>query len=194
MIDVRDFYQHLPILEAERLVLRPFTLADIPDIFVYASDPQVTRFLFWGPHVNQQQTENYIRTVLGEYEKGEDGPWGIELRETGKIIGSIHLMDLDAKHRKSEVGFVLAKAYHNQGIMTEALREVLVFALNELGLNRVEGFCAADNLASAAVMQKVGMQQEGVLRDYLFQKDAFKDFILYAILKRDFEGMTKGEN
>jgi len=119
MIDVRGFYQNLPRLETKRLVLRPLTLADAPDVFVYASDPKVTDFLFWGPHEALQETEEYLTAVLRQYETGEDGPWGIALRETDKIIGNIHLMDMDAKHCKAEVGFVLARAYHNQGIMTE---------------------------------------------------------------------------
>jgi len=182
MIDVRGFYQALPILETERLVLRPFTLADAPDIFEYNSDPAVTDFLFWGPHKKLQETEEYLNWVLQQYETGEDGPWGIEWRETGKIIGNIHLMDMDAKHCKAEVGFVLARAYHNQGIITEALKAVLNFALGELGLNRVEGFCAVDNLASAAVMRKAGMKREGRMRQYLFQKGAFRDFYVYSKL------------
>ena len=185
MIDVRGFYQALPRLETERLVLRPFTLADAPDVFVYASDPKVTDFLFWGPHERLQETEEYLTAVLRQYETGEDGPWGIALRETDKIIGNIHLMDMDAKHCKAEVGFVLARAYHNQGIMTEALKAVLEFALGELGLNRVEGFCAVDNQSSGAVMRKAGMIREGRLREYLFLKGAFRDFNVYSKLTDD---------
>ncbi len=189
MINVRDFYQNLPVLATERLVLRPYTLADASDIFVYASDPAVTQFLFWGPYTEMRQAENYLRTVLRDYETGEDGPWGIEFREDGKLIGSIHLMDMDAKHRKAEVGFVLASAYHNRGIMTEALSAVLAYALEELGLNRVEGFCAANNLASEAVMRKAGMTHEGRLREYLVQKGVFRDFLVYSMLARDYEKM-----
>ena len=182
MVDVRGFYQNLPRLETERLVLRPFILSDAPDIFEYSSDPAVTDFLFWDPHKKLQETEEYLNWVLQQYETGEDSPWGIALRETDKIIGNIHLMDMDAKHCKAEVGYVLARAYHNQGIMTEALKAVLNFALGELGLNRVEGFCAVDNLASAAVMRKAGMMLEGRLREYLFQNGAFRDFYVYSIL------------
>jgi len=184
MLDVRGFYQALPVLKTGRLVLRPLTLADAPGVFAYASDPAVTDFLFWGPHEALQETEEYLKAVVRQYQTGEDGPWGIALRETGKIIGNIHLMDMDATHRKAEVGFVLARAYHNQGMMTEALREVLKYALGELGLNRVEGFCVVDNLASAAVMRKAGMTREGRLQEYLFQKGAFRDFYVYSKLAR----------
>ncbi len=187
MIDERDFYMNLPVLVTERLVLRPYTAADVPDIFVYASDPAVTQFLFWGPYTEIQQAENYVRTVLQDYETGKDGPWGIEFREDGRFIGSIHLMDMNIKHSKAEVGFVLAKAYHNRGIMTEALSAVLAFALGQVGLNRVEGFCDVCNLASEAVMRKAGMIREGRLREYLYHKGAFRDFLVYSMLVRDFE-------
>ena len=72
--------------------------------------------------------------------------------------------------------------------MSEALTRVLEYSFESIGLNRIEGFCLVDNRAGIGVMEKVGMKQEGVLREYLFQKGAFRDFGVYSMLKRDYEG------
>ncbi len=179
-----DFYQHLPCLETQRLVLRKATRNDVSDVFVYASDAEVTHYLRWGPHQTLSETGDYIDQVLADHRTGRDGPWFIEYKRDRNIIGSIHLMGISIQHRKAEVGFALSKEYWNQGVMTEALRRVLEYSF-EIGLNRVEGLCPDDNRAAARVMEKLGMKKEGELRQYLFQKGAFWDFCIYSILQQE---------
>jgi ribosomal-protein-alanine N-acetyltransferase len=187
VIKVGEIYKNLPRLETTRLILRKMTMDDLQDVFAYSSDEEVTCFLRWGPHRTLEETESYIREVLREYEEGKDGPWGIEYRQTGRVIGSIHLMAISAQHSKAEIGFVLSRSYWNRGLMSEALTRVLEYSFESIGLNRIEGFCLTDNQAGIGVMEKVGMKQEGVLREYLFQKGAFRDFSVYSMLKRDYE-------
>jgi ribosomal-protein-alanine N-acetyltransferase len=182
---IQDFYRNLPQLETPRLVLRKATPSDMPAVFAYASNPEVTRYLRWGPHKTQKETENYLNEVLEEYRQGLDGPWLVEHKENQTVIGQIHLMEVDSQHRKAQVGFVLSKSCWNQGMMTEALRKVLVYAFDKIGLNRVEGLCIRENRAAARVMEKAGMKKEADLREYLFQKGTYWDFSLYAILHRE---------
>ncbi|MBI5712618.1 MAG: GNAT family N-acetyltransferase [Chloroflexi bacterium] len=185
-VTVKNFYQNLPRLETTRLILRKTTSSDIPDIFVYSSDVEVTRYLRWGPHQTLTETENYIQGVLDEYHEGRDGPWMMELKQSHTVIGHIHLMDISLQHSKTQVGFVLARAYWNKGIMTEALNAVLECSFAGIGLHRVEGLCISVNRAAARVLEKVGMTKEGELRDYLNQKGAFWNFSIYAILREEF--------
>ena len=120
MMQVSGFYRDLPTLETPRLILRKMTLADASDIFAYASDAAVARYLRWGPHPTLAQTESYVRGVLQEYLADRDGPWGIVSKSTHRMIGHIHLMDMSAQHRKAEIGFVLAQSWWNKGLATEA--------------------------------------------------------------------------
>jgi ribosomal-protein-alanine N-acetyltransferase len=184
---VSDFYQNLPRLVTKRLVLRKITKKDVPDIFAYASDPEVTRYLRWGPHQSLMETENYVNVVLDQYHEGRDGPWAIEHQRQQKVLGHIHLMDIEVQHRKARVGFVLSKSYWNRGIMTEALGKVLDYSFEELGLNRLEGLCASPNRAAIQVLGKVGMRVEGQLREYLFQKGSYLDFVICSLLRVEFE-------
>ncbi len=184
-IEVAELYRSLPRLDTRRLVLRKLAPDDLQDVFAYASDPEVTQHLRWGPHRTQGETKAYLDQVLQEYQTGQDGHWGMEYKDTGRLIGSIHLMALSARHRKAEIGFVLSRTHWNRGLATEALRCVLVYSFETVGLNRLEGLCLVENHAAKRVLEKVGMVREGLLRESLFQKGAFRDFELYAILRRD---------
>jgi ribosomal-protein-alanine N-acetyltransferase len=182
---VSGLYRNLPRLVTARLLLRKAALGDVPDICAYSSDADVTRYLRWGPHKTLAQTDAYVREVLEQYQEGLDGPWVMEHRQDHTVIGHIHLMDIDPRHRRAQVGFLLLRSYWNQGLATEALREVLEYSLGGLGLNRVEGLCISENRAAARVMEKAGMKREAELRDYAFQKGALWDFTMYSILRRD---------
>jgi len=185
MIEPEEIYRHLATLETERLILRKLTLSDLEDVFAYSSDEVVTRHLRWGPHETLAQTERYLRDVLEGYREGRDGPWGIEHRETGKVIGAIHLFSIQPLHKRAEIGFVLSRDYWKRGLACEALARVLCFAFEEVGLNRIEGYCLLENRAGERVMEKAGMQREGVLWDYVYQKGAFRSFSVYAVLGRE---------
>lgn len=186
MIEIAEIYRSLPRLETQRLVLRRIEPNDLQDIFAYASDPEVARNLRWGPHKTQGETKTYLDQVLQEYQTGQDGPWGMEPKDKGRLIGSIHLMEVSVQHRKAGIGFVLSRAYWGRGLAVEALGRVLVYSFETVGLNRMEGLCLVENHAARRVLEKVGMVREGLLRQYLFQKGAFRDFELYAILRGDY--------
>lgn len=192
MIHVQDVYQNLPRLETDRLVLRKLALDDLEDVYAYSSDEQVTRYLRWGPHASLEQTESYIRGVLQEYRQGRDGTWGIEYRASGHVVGAIHLMAISTQHRKAEIGFLLSRAYWGRGLMVEALLSVLKYAIEDVGLNRVEAFCLVDNFGGKRVLEKAGMRKEGVLREYALQKGAFRDFAVHSMLRRDYKGVGRG--
>ena len=73
-------------------------------------------------------------------------------------------------HSKVDFGFVLSSSYWNRGPMSEALTRALEHSFESIGLNRIEGFCLVDIRVGIRIMEKVGMEQEEVLREYLFQK------------------------
>jgi ribosomal-protein-alanine N-acetyltransferase len=181
-IDPTAFYRDLPTLETGRLRLRKLRLEDAGAYFAFAGDPQVTRYLRWGPHASLAVTKDYLAEVLQGYEEGSDGPWGIESKTEGALIGTVHLMEIDPHNRRADTGVVLARAYWGKGIGSEALLRVLAFCFTEMGLKRVQGFPITANLAARRMMEKCGMLYEGTLRSYAFQKGQFQDFDLLAII------------
>ena len=101
------------------------------------------------------------------------------------MIGTIGFMWINVDYKSGEVGYSLGREYWNKGIMTEALREVVRFGFEDLGLNRIEAQHEVSNPASGKVMAHVGMQFEGILRQRIRNKGCYADVALYAILRGD---------
>ena len=177
----------LPILETDRLLLRKVSLEDAADIFEYASDPEVPRFMPWGPHQSIQATYEYLEHVVDIYRQHSPGPWAIVHKRDAKMIGTCSFGSWERDHRRAEIGYVLNRRYWGQGYMTEAIRAIIAFGFRELGLNRIQARCDVPNIGSARVMEKAGMSFEGVLRQQLFSKGSYRDMKMYSILRSEWE-------
>ena len=183
-----DIFSHLPSLITQRLIVRPARLGDAQDLFDYSKDPEVARHVLWEAHKSVHQTRQYVRFLLRQYRMCAPSSFVIELRQTGKVIGTIGYMWVQPENRSAEVGYSLSRAYWNQGLMSEALAAVVEFGFDALRLNRIEAQHESDNPASGRVMAHVGMRHEGHLRQRLFNKGRFVDVELYAVLKAEFHG------
>ena len=181
-----DPYGYMPELDTPRLRLRKLTMRDAQDIYDYSRDPQVAKHVLWDAHRSVGESRAYLRYMLRKYRMGEPASWGIELKSTGRIIGTIGYMWIQSDNAAAEVGYSLSRAHWGQGIMTEALRAVIDYAFSSLRLNRIEAIHEVDNPASGAVMRKCGMLHEGTLREKLMNKGRYVDVELYAALRRDF--------
>ena len=180
-----SWFASLPDLETPRLLLRKIRLRDAADIFAYASDPQVARYVLWEPHRDLRETRAHIRAMRRQYRQGLPSSWGIELKAEKKVIGSIGYMWVSSENRSAEIGYSLARSFWNQGLMTEALRRVLESAFTDLNLHRVEAQHDLRNPASGRVMEKCGMRREGILRSRIFNKGEYVDTALWAVLQTD---------
>ena len=152
-------------LRTRRLVLRPPSPDDAAAIFGgYATDPEVTRWVIWTPHVSVEETHAFLATFIASGRQDHSYPWVITLTQDGRLIGAMHLR-LD--HPRAELGFNIARPHWNQGLGTEAAEAVVSFAIALPGVERVQAVCHVENLASARVLEKAGMQCEGVLHRYM---------------------------
>lgn len=181
-----NLFKKIPDLTTERLILRKIRLTDAPDMFEYSKDPDVTKYLLWDPHPNVEHTRNYIDYLQDRYRDGKYYDWAVVVRATGKMIGTCGFSALCLDHRSAEVGYVLNPAFRGQGYAGEALCAVLEFAFRRMQLNRVEARCVVENEPSERVMQKVGMQFEGIARSALFVKGSFRDIKIYSMLRDEY--------
>jgi ribosomal-protein-alanine N-acetyltransferase len=178
-------FDDLPTLETGRLLLRKVTLDDAADIFEYASDPEVPKYMPWEPHRSIEDTLDYLAHVMERYRQRQAGPWGIVHKGDAKLIGTCAYGSWHQEHNRAEIGYVLSRRYWGQGYTTEAVRAIVGFGFQVMGLNRIEARCEVPNIASARVMEKVGMQFEGVLRQHVFAKGRYRDMKIYSILRSE---------
>ena len=178
-------------LYTQRLVLRHLTKKDTKDMFEYASNPEVTRYLLWAPHEDLRYTKSYLKRVENSYKKGEFFDFGVELKSEKKLIGTCGIASYDSANSCAEIGYVINPLYKGLGYATEAVRAVLEYCFEELDFNRVEARYMIGNDASRRVMEKSGLVFEGVKRDGIFVKDGYVDIGVCAILKKDFINVDK---
>lgn len=186
-------FDDMPRLETPRLILRRLEMRDAPDLFDYSRDPQVAKHVLWDAQTSVSEARAYVRYMLRRYRAGEPASWGIEEKETGRVVGTIGYMWYQRDNNACEVGYSLARRRWNRGYMTEALAEVLRFSFEELGVHRVEAQHEVENAASGAVMRKCGMRKEGTLRGRLYNKGRYVDVDLYAMLREDYARWSRTE-
>lgn len=173
----------IPIRSTERLLLRPFMLADAPTVQELAGAPEVAATTLNMPHPYPEgAAEAWIGTHEQNAADGRGYTWAIVRASDGVLMGALSMM-LTPAHGRAELGYWLGVPYWGQGYMTEAARSVVLFGLESLGLHRVGAGCFPRNRASSRVMEKAGMTYEGTLRGYVRKGEAFEAVAMYAILR-----------
>lgn len=169
----------------ERLTLRPPRVDDAEAIFeAYATDAEVTRYLIWPPYTNIDDLREYLRNSKANKKDEPLRSWQILSRE-GEMLGAL-AMFFDG-HRVS-IGYVLAQSHWGSGIMVEALQPLVDWAFEQDHIHRVWAVCDVGNTASARVLEKLGMQREGILRRWIIHPNVSnkpQDCICYAKVKSD---------
>lgn len=171
-------------LETDRLVLRRFVAEDAGCMFRnWASDEEVTRYLTWPAHENTGVTAYVLNDWIPRYENSDYYNWAIELKETGEAVGNISVVELNESIEEASVGYCLGRKYWGQGIMPEALGEVIAFLFDEVQLNRVQAGHDVNNPKSGRVMEKAGMKYEGTFRQHGLNNRGIVDVACYGVLK-----------
>ena len=183
---IEDVFSDLPSLETNRLILRRLTLDDDNDVFEYACEPDVAKYVTWEPHKSIEDAITFLSSMIKKYEENEVAGWGIVLKENNKLIGACGFMWWSPENARSEVGYALSKKYWNQGIMTEAMNATVKFGFEKMKLNRIEARTRVENIASQSVLKKAGMTFEGIMREQSFIKGEYLDFTMYSILKKEY--------
>lgn len=184
---IQRIFSHLPTLTTERLILRPMQVTDCFDMYDYAKRADVTKYLTWSPHINLEHTKEYLKYIKKHYRLGDFYDWAVVVAEEDRMIGTCGFTRFHFEHDAAEIGYVLHPDYHGKGYATEAVLEVLKFGFEDLLLNRIEAKYMLGNDASRRVMEKCGMQFEGVRRGEMLIKGLYRDVGVCAILRSDFE-------
>jgi len=171
-------------IETERLVLRKPRMDDAYAIFAgWTQDTEVTRYLTWHPHQRIEQTKQFLQKCLSAWEYETRFPYVITLKESDEIIGMI---DPRIEGPKMGIGYGAARAHWGKGYVAEATRAIIEWAFLQPSIYRVYATTDVENLASRRVLEKVGMQCEGILRKCIIHpniSDVPRDSYIYAIVK-----------
>ena len=171
-------------LRTERLDLRPYREDDIDFLHELQSDPELTRYLYYGPLTRDEVTTSFGLKRTRHVLRGEGDLLSLvaELRASGERVGEATLFWHSEAHRGGEVGYLVHPAHQGRGYATEMAAEMLRLAFDDFGWHRVVGRLDARNTASAAVLERLGMRREAHLVSNEYVKGEWCDEYDYALL------------
>jgi RimJ/RimL family protein N-acetyltransferase len=171
-----------PVLETDRLVLRPYRLADAADLQRLAGDRLIAATTATIPHPYPDgEAEAFIGAHEARWRDGTHLTCAVTERGVDTLVGAVGLV-FAAEHARAELGYWIAVPAWGRGYATEASMALCEYGFATLGLHRIEARHVAGNPASGAVMRKLGMQQEGVLRGHKVKWDSLHDLVVYGVL------------
>jgi len=174
-----------PHLETTRLTLRKPLKKDAAALLEVTQDEDVMRYYGMDAYKSKAEAVEEINWFKGIFTRGEGIRWIITERGKERYIGDIGFHDHQTVHSRAEIGFKLARAYWNRGLMSEALVAVLEYGFTQMRLNRVQAVVDPQNAACLSVLRKAGFVKEGLLRDYEHESGGFVDLVMLSLLKRD---------
>lgn len=181
------------IISTDRLLLREFVPEDWRAVYAYQNDPDYLEFYEW-----EHRSENDVKAFVQRFiDQQNDSPrikyqLAIVLPTNNQVIGNVGIRKPNVKAYDAELGYELASREWNNGYATEAVMAMLKFAFEQLRLHRVAARVIANNHNSVRLLEKLGMRQEGRLREQEYFKSRYWDVVLYAMLEEEWRWKSIG--
>ena len=175
-------------LHTPRLLLREFVSADWQAVLAYQRDPRYLRYYDWTDRT-PDEVQRFVQMFLDQ--QGEQPrhkfQLAVVLKDTGQLIGNCGIRKASTGAHEADIGYELSPDHWGHGYATEAARAIVQFGFAELRVHRIWAWCIADNVASARVLEKIGLKLEGRLRDKEYFKGRWWDTLMYAILEDEWK-------
>lgn len=174
-------------IKTTRLLLRPFTEADLDALHAYQQLPEVARYLMWPPRDRDQVREALKYRIEHQTLEQEGDVLVLAVEHEGTLLGDVNLAWVSKEHRTGEIGFVFDPRHHGQGYAREAAVEMLRLAFDQAGLHRVIGRADGRNEASAKLMTRLGLRKEAHFVKNEYVKGEWTDEVVYAMLAEEWQ-------
>ena len=190
-----QFFKPFPTIETDRLILRKIKKSDAKDLYEYCSSEVSAKYSLWEPHEDLGVTRQYISWLLRSEKRGEYFTWGIELKSSGKLIGTVSLPSIDKDYKVAEIGYGIIDSYWGNGYASEAIKAIMEYGFCTVGFICINAKIMKENSASVRVASAVGMQCDGLLRNGVYCKGKAHDVYVFSMLDTDYkELLEKQEN
>lgn len=173
-----------PVIESERLILKRITDDDVNEVFELRSNPETMKYI---PRPLVKTTEDALEHIAMIEEKIVTNTginWGITLKDNPKVLGLIGYHRLQPENYRAEIGYMLLPEFHGKGIITEAVKRLIIYGFNDLKLHSIEAVIDPENFASEKVLQKCNFVKEAHLKESEFYNGKFLDKVIYSLLNQ----------
>ena len=176
-----------PIMESNRIIIREMQDHDLNVIYDFNSCIDSLRYIARQPFTDKKAARKKLNFFLKSNKNRTACWWIFTLKETGEDIGYGGLFDICTNSNKAEIGYAIIKKYWNKGYMSEALQEIIHFAMNRAKLHKIYGVILDGNTRSAGLLEKNGFKKEGHLKDHSFARGQYFDECIYGLINDDLE-------
>lgn len=175
-------------IQTKRLILRKLCMEDSSQMYAnWASDSKVTRYLSWPPHDTIETVKTLLREKQSLYEDSSYFDWGIEVKQTQELIGTMTVVNQQKRMQTFELGYAIGKHWWGNGYIAEALLAVISYLFQETKVNRIEAAHDTNNENSGKVLKKAGFLYEGTLKKRGNNNRGVVDIAVYSMLRKDWE-------
>ncbi len=176
-------------LHTDRLILREFVPADWTAVLAYQRDPRHLRYYDWIDRT-PEDAQRFVQMFIEQQAEQPRRKFqlAVTLKTNGQLVGNCGIRMASVDAHEADIGYELSSNHWGYGYATEAARAIVQFGFAELHVHRIWAWCIADNVASTRVLEKLGMQLEGRLREKEHFKGRWWDTLVYAALEDDWKG------
>ncbi len=175
------------IFETERLLIRPLVESDADSIFSIYSDSETMRYWNTEPWDDFSKSKEFIQKDIDAHLSGSYLRLGIETKKEGELIGNCSLFSFHEQCKRAEIGYILGRNFWGLGFMGEALSALIDYAFNILLLHRIEADIDPRNIASAKILNCLGFNKEGHLKERWIVNGEIMDSDLFGLLRHEWE-------
>lgn len=170
MNKISEVFIKFPILETKRFILREIRLEDYNYIYEIYSDEEAVKYQQIKPMENMEQAQKAVESFLNGFKNKMFIRWCIVNKEKEDVLGTVTLHSFDIWNSKAEIGYMLNKKFWKQNVMSEAAEKVIIYAFEEINLNRIEASIDPRNIASIKLSEKLGFEKEGLKKQAAYNK------------------------
>lgn len=173
--------KRLPILETERLSLTPLVAEEADQVFRLMGNSEV--MAFWdSPEIDDPDlVREIVLQQIADMQAGRAVYWTMRSLADGSFVGVCDLTEIDRRHRRAEVGFMLGREAWGKGYALEAMRSVIAYSASS-GLRKLVARTHFGNRRSESLLARLGFEQEGLLRGYVLRDGERRDCRLFGVL------------
>ena len=176
-----------PELYGKRVRLDELSLSGLADMYEYSKNPLLYKYFEFEPQKSVEETKAYLIELLKRSEADNAHYWFIHLIESGKIIGTFGVHDIDQRKKSAEVSYGISPDYWGMGYFTETLKIVLDYLFFKCDFYRINATTRSDNIPSIKGLENAGFQKEGILRGYYLSYNGKRhDAAILAILQHEY--------
>jgi ribosomal-protein-alanine N-acetyltransferase len=194
VMSTKDINKAYPKIETRRLVLRALRMKDASFIYKEWGNPLVTYYM---RDEEPLRSLKQAKEMLHPLQTPEVMPnfkwWGIEFKESKLLIGTCGYCRWDKAHHRAEIGYDLWPDYWGKGIMPEAISALVCFGFNKMGINRIEATTHTENQRSQRVLEKLGFQREGILREYYYRDGTYNNQVQFSFLQSEWLNICEND-